>query len=48
MSDLLWSDPEDNLKEWNVNPRGAGHLFGNTVVESVRTTISNSLYTPTT
>lgn len=33
MCDLLWSDPEQDLKEYNVSPRGAGYLFGSRVVE---------------
>jgi serine/threonine-protein phosphatase 4 catalytic subunit len=31
MCDLLWSDPED-IDEWGVSPRGAGYLFGQSVV----------------
>lgn len=30
-SDLLWSDPEDNIESWAVSPRGAGWLFGESV-----------------
>ena len=26
--DLLWSDPDDNINDWIVSPRGAGFLFG--------------------
>ena len=26
--DLLWSDPDDNVNDWIVSPRGAGFLFG--------------------
>merc|ERR1711933_422842 len=29
--DLMWSDPED-LDGWGTSPRGAGYLFGSTVV----------------
>lgn len=31
MCDLLWSDPED-IENWGVSPRGAGYLFGKSVV----------------
>ncbi|CAA7407915.1 unnamed protein product [Spirodela intermedia] len=34
MCDLLWSDPEDAVDSWGVSPRGAGYLFGGTVVTS--------------
>ena len=30
--DLVWSDPED-IDGWEVNPRGAGWLFGSNVVD---------------
>ena len=33
MCDYLWSDPEDNIEEWEQNPRGAGVVFGSNVVE---------------
>ncbi|GMJ15981.1 PROTEIN PHOSPHATASE X -2, PP4 catalytic (PP4c) subunit 2, protein phosphatase X 2 [Hibiscus trionum] len=33
MCDLLWSDPEDNnVDGWGLSPRGAGYLFGGSVV----------------
>ena len=32
MCDYLWSDPDD-IDEWEQNPRGAGVIFGNKVVE---------------
>ncbi|KRW98555.1 hypothetical protein PPERSA_00047 [Pseudocohnilembus persalinus] len=32
MSDMLWSDPDD-MKGWNISPRGAGYLFGDDVVK---------------
>ncbi|KAM7280230.1 hypothetical protein ACFE04_007364 [Oxalis oulophora] len=34
MSDLLWSDPSDDVDcdEWGLSPRGAGYLFGLEVV----------------
>jgi diadenosine tetraphosphatase ApaH/serine/threonine PP2A family protein phosphatase len=28
MSDLCWSDPDDNALEWATNQRGAGFVFG--------------------
>ncbi|KAD5507610.1 hypothetical protein E3N88_15313 [Mikania micrantha] len=34
MCDLLWSDPEDIVDGWGLSPRGAGFLFGGTVVTS--------------
>eukprot|EP01054_Gregarina_sp_Poly1_P001164 Gregarina_sp_Poly_1__1163@NODE_1284_length_4497_cov_74_202257_g6_i1_p2_GENE_NODE_1284_length_4497_cov_74_202257_g6_i1NODE_1284_length_4497_cov_74_202257_g6_i1_p2_ORF_typecomplete_len312_score38_39Metallophos/PF00149_28/3_2e45Metallophos_2/PF12850_7/4_8e05_NODE_1284_length_4497_cov_74_202257_g6_i135254460 len=26
--DVVWSDPDENISSWAVNPRGAGWLFG--------------------
>ncbi|KAF4395911.1 hypothetical protein G4B88_028081 [Cannabis sativa] len=34
MCDLLWSDPEDIVDGWGLSPRGAGFLFGGSVVTS--------------
>lgn len=34
MCDLLWSDPEDIVDGWGLSPRGAGYLFGGSVVTS--------------
>ena len=28
VSDICWSDPQEDMEEWGPNPRGAGHLFG--------------------
>lgn len=33
--DLMWSDPDD-IENWAVSPRGAGWLFGGSVVKEVR------------
>lgn len=33
MSDLMWSDPEDIQEPWQVSPRGAGFLFGQSVTQ---------------
>ncbi|KAJ6236334.1 serine/threonine-protein phosphatase pp2a-related [Anaeramoeba flamelloides] len=33
MCDMLWSDPDETTKEWEINPRGAGFNFGKLVVE---------------
>lgn len=32
MCDIMWSDPED-IKGWNMSPRGAGYYFGANVVD---------------
>lgn len=34
MVDLMWSDPDD-IDNWAVSPRGAGWLFGGSVVKEV-------------
>uniref|UniRef100_A0A2N9GR34 Serine/threonine-protein phosphatase n=1 Tax=Fagus sylvatica TaxID=28930 RepID=A0A2N9GR34_FAGSY len=34
MCDLMWSDPEDIVDGWGLSPRGAGFLFGGSVVTS--------------
>jgi diadenosine tetraphosphatase ApaH/serine/threonine PP2A family protein phosphatase len=28
LTDLCWSDPDENVKSWRQNQRGAGYLFG--------------------
>ena len=33
MTDLMWSDPEENTQQWCISPRGAGYLFGHDQVE---------------
>jgi diadenosine tetraphosphatase ApaH/serine/threonine PP2A family protein phosphatase len=35
LEDLLWSDPDDMVKEVLYSPRGAGKLFGKSVTEKV-------------
>jgi len=32
MCDLMWSDPED-IEGWGISPRGAGYLFGKSIVQ---------------
>ena len=32
ISDILWSDPEEELKGYQISPRGAGFLFGGDTV----------------
>ena len=41
MSDLLWSDPEQDREGWGVSPRGAGHTFGEDVSQAFN--LSNGL-----
>ncbi|KAL8522539.1 hypothetical protein ACS0TY_012626 [Phlomoides rotata] len=36
--DLLWSDPEDTVEGWGLSPRGAGFLFGGSVVDTFNRT----------
>jgi len=43
--DLLWSDPEDNIEDWEVNMRGAGWLFGRNPTEEFLYLNSLSLVT---
>lgn len=33
LTDLLWSDPDPDKPGWNPSQRGAGYLFGATVVK---------------
>lgn len=42
MSDMLWSDPEV-IDGWGISPRGAGYLFGATIVEQFLKTNKLSL-----
>ena len=28
MSDILWGDPDEDVKGYGISPRGAGYLFG--------------------
>jgi diadenosine tetraphosphatase ApaH/serine/threonine PP2A family protein phosphatase len=30
---LMWSDPEETIKDWQISPRGAGYMFGFNVVK---------------
>ena len=34
MSDLLWSDPEEDREGWGISPRGAGHTFGEDISQA--------------
>eukprot|EP00003_Mantamonas_plastica_P006864 TRINITY_DN1566_c0_g1_i1.p2 TRINITY_DN1566_c0_g1~~TRINITY_DN1566_c0_g1_i1.p2 ORF type:complete len:119 (-),score=28.31 TRINITY_DN1566_c0_g1_i1:281-637(-) len=33
MSDLVWSDPDENVKDWGLGARGAGFLYGELPVD---------------
>ena len=33
MTDIMWSDPDEDCEGWGVSPRGAGYIFGKTAVE---------------
>ena len=35
MCDLMWSDPED-VSGWGISPRGAGYVFGASVVQKFK------------
>jgi protein phosphatase len=35
LEDLLWSDPDDAVRDVSPSPRGAGKLFGKNVTEKV-------------
>ena len=39
----MWSDPED-IENWAVSPRGAGWLFGGSVVKEVSIHFSVNLF----
>jgi len=39
----MWSDP-DEIENWAVSPRGAGWLFGGSVVKEVRIPIYRKVY----
>ena len=43
VKDLLWSDPETCVQDWELNPRGAGYLFGSKPVQNFL--FNNSLST---
>ena len=38
LTDLLWSDPDPDKPGWNASQRGAGYLFGATVVKKFLST----------
>jgi len=38
LTDLLWSDPDPDKPGWNASQRGAGYLFGSTVVKKFLST----------
>ena len=37
MSDLLWSDPEENIEGFHQSPRGAGYVFGQDISKKFNT-----------
>ena len=28
IADLMWNDPDDDVKDWEDNERGCGYVFG--------------------
>ena len=32
-SDVMWSDPDEEVERYKLSPRGAGFLFGKSTVE---------------
>jgi serine/threonine-protein phosphatase 6 catalytic subunit len=38
LSDLVWSDPSDSVEYWAPSPRGAGWLFGESIVRQFNRT----------
>jgi serine/threonine-protein phosphatase 4 catalytic subunit len=34
MTDLLWSDPDDDIQGWSVSARGAGYVFGPDIADN--------------
>jgi len=40
LEELLWSDPDDTIKDVATSPRGAGKLFGKNVTENVLTKLN--------
>jgi diadenosine tetraphosphatase ApaH/serine/threonine PP2A family protein phosphatase len=45
MCDIMWSDPTETHKGWNVSNRGAGFLFGQDVLDKFLHTNKLSLLT---
>ena len=33
MCDIMWSDPSEEYKGWNISPRGAGFQFGSDILD---------------
>lgn len=34
INDLMWSDPNDTINSYKASPRGSGHHFGTTAVNT--------------
>ena len=41
-SDLLWSDPEEDVSGWRVSSRGCGYIFGGDIVSKVKMNVLNN------